>query len=592
MKFRYQLILIIFLTGSAISIGINIYRYYATKKVLQSNFKNNLEAIAETKQIRVNDMVIRRTELGNFLTTDFTRKVIDPSNYETIDRVDSLLATKTINTYKEEIGNIKDAWVLNKNGQIIFSTDTARLGVNHYREHYFKTSLKGKTILDGFHFDKDSNLRVILAMPVFLNQEVEGILSLSFIASDFSSLANDYTGLGKTGETVIAKKTDSDYIYISPLRFNPNGILNPVVHPDDPSYAVNKAILNKSDGYCFECHDYRSQKVMAAYRYIPELQWAMVTKIDLEEFNDELAVVQRNLIFLSVLTILLITFVAFLWAVYFSRPLELLTDSINKFKQGNFNERCTIRMNNEMGILAKAFNEMAENIKNNIDQLHHSNEALNKFGYVISHDLKAPVQSCYILAETIKKDYNEKSLTGEGILMLDMLISKCHEIESMINDILTSARTGKQSQEKVWIDSKSVILSTVETLRIPEHIQLQFAGNLPIIYYNKTALMQVFQNLISNAVKYNDKPKGFIKIGSEELTDKYVFYISDNGRGIKEENFNKIFTIFKAQDPTKMNESSGIGLSIVKKIITENSGEVWVESKVNEGSSFYFTIPK
>ncbi|MGD1042918.1 MAG: ATP-binding protein [Sedimentisphaerales bacterium] len=105
-------------------------------------------------------------------------------------------------------------------------------------------------------------------------------------------------------------------------------------------------------------------------------------------------------------------------------------------------------------------------------------------------------------------------------------------------------------------------------------------------------LKQVFQNLLSNAVKYTDKPKGQIKIGCTEENGFWKFSVADNGCGIKEKYFGKIFEIFQTLTSRDKTESTGIGLTIVKKIVELYGGKVWVESKVNEGSTFFFTLPK
>ena len=115
---------------------------------------------------------------------------------------------------------------------------------------------------------------------------------------------------------------------------------------------------------------------------------------------------------------------------------------------------------------------------------------------------------------------------------------------------------------------------------------------LPTIQGEATRIQQVFQNLISNAVKYSDKDKGNVVIDVVEDSNDWTFSITDNGRGIKKDDFEKIFQIFKTVQPSDSIDSTGVGLSIVKKIVERNEGKIWVESEIGKGSTFYFTIPK
>jgi signal transduction histidine kinase len=108
----------------------------------------------------------------------------------------------------------------------------------------------------------------------------------------------------------------------------------------------------------------------------------------------------------------------------------------------------------------------------------------------------------------------------------------------------------------------------------------------------RTRLQQVLQNLLSNAVKYMDKPEGRIRVGCSAMDDKWRLYVADNGPGIEERHFEKIFQLFQTLAPRDRVESTGVGLAVVKKIIEMYGGEIWVESKVGEGSTFFFTLPR
>jgi signal transduction histidine kinase len=135
-----------------------------------------------------------------------------------------------------------------------------------------------------------------------------------------------------------------------------------------------------------------------------------------------------------------------------------------------------------------------------------------------------------------------------------------------------------------------MVEQVLENINPPAHVTVFVQKNLPPIRYHKVSLLQVFQNLIGNAFKYMDKPNGEIKVGFSKQNTHYLFSVRDNGPGIAEDSSERVFNLFeKAHSGTA--ESTGIGLSIVKRIVEENNGRVWVESEVGVGSTFYFTIP-
>jgi signal transduction histidine kinase len=165
-------------------------------------------------------------------------------------------------------------------------------------------------------------------------------------------------------------------------------------------------------------------------------------------------------------------------------------------------------------------------------------------------------------------------------------------MKELIEGVLASAKSGIRLKDKQLINTNYLVQNILDNLNPPANITITIYGQLPEIYYNKISLIQVFQNLLSNAIKFINKPIGIIEIGFSETEDNFKFYVKDNGPGIKESDFNIIFLMFQSAQNNQNIDSHGIGLSIVKKIITENNGEIWLESELSKGTTFYFTIPK
>ncbi|WP_298496300.1 ATP-binding protein [uncultured Algibacter sp.] len=223
-----------------------------------------------------------------------------------------------------------------------------------------------------------------------------------------------------------------------------------------------------------------------------------------------------------------------------------------------------------------------------LNELAHQNQELSDYAHMVSHDLKSPLRSIDTLTAWLKEDY-EKLFDDNGKNTLSLIRNNVEKMDTLINGILEYSTIGKEQIEVYDVDVNNLVDSILNIIQIPKHITIT-KSNLPTVKGDKYRLQQLFQNLIANAIKYNDKEQGTIEVGVEEKKKHWQFYIKDNGKGIEEQYFKKIFKTFEKLENTP--ESSGIGLSIVKKIVELYGGKIWVESKLNEGSTFYFTIKK
>lgn len=222
------------------------------------------------------------------------------------------------------------------------------------------------------------------------------------------------------------------------------------------------------------------------------------------------------------------------------------------------------------------------------------NEDLNEFAYIVSHDLKAPLRGISYLTGWLAKNYKDK-FDERGIKRLDLLLSRVERMHALIEGILQYSRVGFANQNTSVVNIEKLIKSIIGDLNPPGHISIQVDKNMPTDFIvNKTQLQQVFQNLLDNAIKFIDKDfpsRGHIQIRCEEKPDVYEFQIVDNGPGIENKHFQKIFKMFQTISSEK-NKGTGIGLALVKKIIETHHGKIWIESSPGLGSSFIFTLPK
>ena len=248
----------------------------------------------------------------------------------------------------------------------------------------------------------------------------------------------------------------------------------------------------------------------------------------------------------------------------------------------------------ELVALRKAEQELEKvnkDLESAVRELKHANDELKEFAHVTAHDLKAPLRAIGTLADWLSKDYADK-FDEQGKEKVRMLVERAEQMSALIDDILRYSRVGHDNTKKQVLDSNVVLSEVIAGIDTPENIEITVENELPVLECEKVHIIQVFQNLLTNAVKYIDKPVGQVKIGCIEEDEFWKFYITDNGCGIERKHFERIFKLFQTLSPGSGVENTGIGLSIVKKTVELNGGSVSVESEVSKGSTFSFTFPK
>jgi len=226
-----------------------------------------------------------------------------------------------------------------------------------------------------------------------------------------------------------------------------------------------------------------------------------------------------------------------------------------------------------------------------IDKLSHANRELADFAHAAAHDLKSPLRAIGSLADILSIDYRGK-LDKQGKEYLDIILSRTKRMSELISSILSYSEISNVVEQKEYTDLNIIVKEAISFVNVPENIEITIENQLPKVFCEKTRITQVLQNLIDNAVKYMDKSQGWIKIGCVEKDDRWKLSISDNGPGINKKYFGKIFQIFQTLARRDEREATGVGLAEVKKIVEAHNGKVWVESKLGEGSTFFFTLAK
>ena len=240
----------------------------------------------------------------------------------------------------------------------------------------------------------------------------------------------------------------------------------------------------------------------------------------------------------------------------------------------------------------KELRETQDELMDTVNKLEISNNELKNFAYVTSHDLREPLRMITSFLQLLERRYTDQ-LDQDAKDFIGYAVDGAKRLDSMINDILIYSKVSKGRElsevnfnkviEKVYVNLISSIEETDAEI---------IYDSLPTLITDESLMIQLFQNLISNALKYRSKEKPEIYVAVKDEGNEYVFSVKDNGIGIDQKHAHNIYTIFKRLHTSEEYEGTGIGLAIAQKIVQQQGGKIWVESELDKGSTFYFTIPK
>ncbi len=238
----------------------------------------------------------------------------------------------------------------------------------------------------------------------------------------------------------------------------------------------------------------------------------------------------------------------------------------------------------------KALDKLNQDLQLAVDEISRSNRQLQDFVHVAAHDLKTPVRGIGTLADWIASDYGD-SFDEQGREQVRLLKARVIRIDKLIDGMLLFSKIVRTRQNEKQVALNSLVSEVIDKMRPPDNIEIA-VDSLPGVTCEYEHISQVFQSLLSNAVAFMDKPKGLIKVGCVEQGEFWRFYISDNGPGIEQKYFEKIFRIFQTLPRKDEPETAGIGLAVAKKIVEMYGGKIWLESEAGKGTTFFFTFPK
>lgn len=248
-------------------------------------------------------------------------------------------------------------------------------------------------------------------------------------------------------------------------------------------------------------------------------------------------------------------------------------------------------LNKFLNVVNKSYHTCDEVVEENkllLKKLENQNTELNNYSNIVAHQLKSPLVNISTLTNWVKED-SENNLDHKTAKNLELILLNVEKANTLINGILEYSTIDKIETANYSVDTHNLVEKMIDCFETPSSIKITIANKLPKINGDTHRLGLLFQNLIQNAISYLKAEGGEIVIGVEEKDSNCQFFIKDNGIGIEEIYQEKIFNAFEKL--SNKVDSAGIGLSIAEKIVTYYKGEIWVESKINKGSTFYFTLP-
>ena len=240
----------------------------------------------------------------------------------------------------------------------------------------------------------------------------------------------------------------------------------------------------------------------------------------------------------------------------------------------------------------KILNEMNEKLKKRTEKLEEANEELESFAYSVSHDLRVPLRAIDGFSRIVLEDY-ENELDDEGKRLLRIIRENTKKMGQLIDDILLLSRAGRQEMNFTEINMEELTKKIFEEQKLSsndENIYLDIK-NIPPCHGDRTLMQQVLNNLIANSFKFTEpKKERIIEVGSIDNKDETIYYIKDNGVGFDMKYKDKLFGLFQRLHGNNEFKGTGVGLSIVQRVIKRHGGTVWGEGKLNEGATIYFSI--
>jgi signal transduction histidine kinase len=532
--------------------------------------------------------------------------------------------------HMQSVLSLSDIMLVDPAGEVVYSSNPEHIPIeflNLLTDPHQKAFAEGKNKVyfsDIFLDKAKGNVPVMLftAPAVGFDGAFIGVIAFEVDMSSIYKIIQDVTGLGDTGEVLLGKKTGNEVVYLNPLRHDPEAALKKSISiGGEIGGPVQEAVQGRKGAG--QLIDYRGRKVIAAWRYIPSLDWGMVAKIDAEEAFADVINLKRLVIIILTIVFLLCGIIAFSIAQSISAPIKTLSKGAGIVGSGNLDYKVGTDLKDEIGQLSRAFDKMTgdlkritasrdelnseiterkraeekiislnEELKHHLLQLEAANRELEAFSYSVSHDLRAPLRSVAGFSQALFDDCADK-LNAEGRDSLERILAATQRMGRLIDDLLNLSRVSRAEMRREEVTLSGLAGKIADMLRKTEperQAEFNIAEGL-VAQGDEHLLTVVLENLLGNAWKFTGKnTRTVIEFGITEHKGRQAFFVKDNGAGFDMSYAGKMFSPFQRLHSANEFPGTGIGLATVKRIINRHGGRVWIEAEVGKGTTVYFTI--
>jgi signal transduction histidine kinase len=576
--------------------------------------KANIEVAQGYYNIKKNLLVL--TRLGN-----------DPNNPK------FLAAEKILDAQLQRMQSVldlSDIMLVNSIGEIVYSSNPKHIPkdfLNPLPDPQQKAFAEGKNrvYFSDIFLNKVQGNRpamLVTAPASDFDGTFIGVIAFEIDMTSIYKLIQDVTGLGATGEVLVGKKIGNEVVYLNPLRHDPEAAFKKTISIGGTlGGPIQEAVQGRKGAG--RLIDYGGRKVIAAWRYIPSLDWGMVAKIDTEEAFADVTNLRNVVIIILFSVFVLCGIIAFSIAQSISAPIETLSKGAEIVGSGNLDYKIGSNLKDEIGQLSRTFDKMTRDLKNitasrdelnseiterkraeeeigklNEDLKHHilqleaANSELEAFSYSVSHDLRAPLRSVAGFSQALFEDYADK-LDAEGRDSLERILAATHRMGRLIDDLLNLSRVSRAEMRRERVNLSEIAGKIADMLRKtqPER-QTEFIIAQSLVAHGDGQLLSlVLENLLDNAWKFTGKnPHAVIEFGITQHEGSRAYFVRDNGVGFDMSYAGKVFSPFQRLHSVNEFPGTGIGLATVKRIIARHGGHVWIEGEVGKGATVYFTL--
>ncbi len=623
LRLRVKLVLLLLLISVIPLLAISISNYFYAKSELEKTTIENLRAVNNSRAAYINHSIQLRQEQAKAFAGAYLPRQLSESGYndpalikgiqEDIESTFRDLNQEPTSPYqdidkKTDIAIISIWDVL---GNIVASTNKELINRKMPIDFLQKVFDRKGTYFAGFQKDPLTGKNLLIILEEIRNWKTNrlvGVVSLKVSTKTLNEITTEREGLGYSGETYLV---DRNYLMITPSRFVDDSILNRRV------ITLGTQACLKSNSYAGIYKNYLNKDVLGVQKYLPDQKWCLISEVDAGEALRPVQELRTRTLVLGGLLIFVILIFAYLASHTLIKPILKLHEASQKIKRGQFDITVQAEGRDEIADLSRAFNEMAKSLKlanqeleekskilfqnlavstSQKKELKKVNQELDSFVYTASHDLRAPLRAIASFATFLEEDYKGK-LGTEGQEYIDEIRKGATKMNAFIEDLLTLSRISRIKNPYEDVDIRMVLETAIERLKFEikeKQVNLVAVQHLPVMHCDRIKITEVFYNLINNAIKFsskNNKENPRVKIGYAKIGDLHQFFVKDNGIGIDPKYHEQIFGIFKRLHSDKEYEGTGAGLSIIKKVIDDHQGKIWVESELGKGAAFYFTIP-